>query len=201
MMRRLAIAIVLFTALQAAAQTPAPVPPPPQPDPPPAQESAPPPPKPAKHSGPSKWFAGGGFGLAFGTVDYITVAPMIGYHVIPRFDVGTQLYYSWVDDGRYSPSVETNDYGATLFARFRVFRQFFLEADYQYTNYEYVTGIGTTDRANYDAFLAGGGYGIPIGGRASFYVSALYDFSYNDNDVFLPYDSPWRIQVGAMVGF
>jgi hypothetical protein len=128
------------------------------------------------------------------------IAPMVGFHVVPRFDVGTQLYYRWSDDGRYSPSVSTNDYGVTLFARARVIAQFFLEADIQYTNYEYFVGTGTI-RDNYTTFLAGAGYGIPLGHNASFYVSALYDFGYDANDQFRPYDDPWRIQVGAAVGF
>jgi hypothetical protein len=33
------------------------------------------------------------------------------------------------------------------------------------------------------------------------YVSALYDFSYDGNDVNRPYDSPVRVQVGVAVGF
>jgi hypothetical protein len=166
-----------------------------------ADDEVPPPPK-AKRSSKGKWFAGGGFGMTFGTIDSISLSPMIGYHVIPRFDVGTQLFYTWLNDGRYEPDLETNEYGATVFARFRVFSNIFLEADYQYTNYEYFTGFGTqTDRANYDSFLAGAGYGFPMGGRASFYVSALYDFGYDDNSYNRPYDSAWRIQVGVGVGF
>jgi hypothetical protein len=175
-------AIALAAVIPVAAQTP---------------EEAPPP----RHGGPNRWFFGGGFGLSFGTVDAVTVAPMIGYHVIPRVDVGTQLYYRWVNDSRYSPSVTTNDYGATLFMRARVAWQLYLEADYQYTNYQYVTGVGVTSRASYNSFLAGAGYGVPIGGKASLYVSALYDFGYNANDASLPYNSPWRLQVGVMVGF
>src|SRR5580765_4106457 len=131
-------AAVLSAALSAWAQTPPPpVPPPtptPAPAPAPAPQETPPPPQ---HAGPSKWFAGGGFGATFGTVDTISIAPLVGYHVVPRFDVGTQLFYQWVDDSRYSPSLKTSDYGGTLFARFRVFRSLFLEGDYQYTNYEY----------------------------------------------------------------
>lgn len=159
------------------------------------------PPPPAKPPGPSKWFFGGGLGATFGTVDSISVAPMIGYHVVPRVDVGIQPYYSWVRDDRYSPSVDLNEYGAFLLTRVRVYRALFLEADYQHTSYEFPTVGGDTDRDTYDAFLAGGGYGIPIAGRASMYMSALYDFSYDGDDPFLPYDSPWRFQVGVMVGF
>lgn len=185
MTRRLALAaLALVAALPAMAQAPVP-------------ETAPPP----KHSMKDRWFVGGSVGATFGTVDSIALAPMIGFHVVPRFDVGTQLYYRWVKDGRYSPSVSTNDYGVTLFARARVVAQLYLEADYQYTNYEYLTGLGGTARSTYNSFLAGAGYAIPLGRGASLYVSALYDFGYNANDPYLPYDSPWHVAIGAMVGF
>ena len=205
MVRRVVLAAAfLALGLPAAAQTPEPPPPTPPPTNPPtapAPEQASTPPPSNGSSWKSRLFVGGGFGATFGTVDSIYVAPLVGFHVIPRLDMGVQPFYRWVDDGRYSPSISTNDYGATVFARVRVFRALFLEADYEYTNYEYPNFGGGTSRANYDAFLAGAGYAIPIGGRAAFYVSALYDFSYNSNDPNLPYDNPWRVQVGATVGF
>jgi hypothetical protein len=160
-----------------------------------------PPPEESSHWATGRWFFGGGFGASFGTVESVLVAPMVGLRVAPRVSVGVQLYYSWVNDGRYSPHITTNDYGSTLFVRTRVWKTFFVEGDYQYSSYEFPTGPGTTDRTSYDALLAGGGYGIPMGKNASFYVSALYDFMYNGHNAYLPYDSPWRIQVGAMIGF
>src|SRR5262245_12900920 len=109
-MRRLLLSSILVSAtLSAWAQTPPqPTPPPttPAPAPTPAPEEAPPPPK---HSGADKWFVGGGVGATFGTVDTISVAPLVGYHVVPRFDIGAQLFYQWVDDSRYSPDLKTSD--------------------------------------------------------------------------------------------
>ena len=199
-MKRLALAglMTLLVALPAAAQVdPQPAPP----EPPAPQPTAPPPApeQPKSNWATSKWFFGGGFGVSFGTVDAITVAPMIGLRVHPRVSVGTQPYYRWVNDDNYPSS--TDEYGATLFVRFQVWRSLFLEGDYQYTNYEYFNTLTSTQRANYNAFLAGGGYAIPMGRNAAMYVSALYDFSYDDNDLTLPYSSPWRVSVGATVGF
>jgi hypothetical protein len=184
-MKRVALAAVAFAvALPVLAQTP---------------EAPPPPPEP-KHSTKGKWFVGGSFGASFGTVESVTISPLIGYRVVPRVEIGTQLYYRWAKDGRYSPSVSTNDYGATLFTRVRVIAQFFLEGDLQYTNYQYFTGTDTF-RDTYTTFLAGGGYAVPLGHNASFYVSALYDFGYDSNDPYRPYGTPWRVSVGAAVGF
>jgi hypothetical protein len=81
---------------------------------------------------------------------------------------------------------------------------FFVEADYQFTSYEYPYqypngDIGTT-RATNNAFLAGGGYTVPLGRNAGLYFSALYDFTYASGP-YAAYDSPVQFQVGVAVGF
>jgi len=191
--------IALLVVAPAFAQTQEP-PPPTTPAP---QEPAPPPPLAEKpHSSmASRFFFGGGVGASFGTVDYVEVSPMVGFRVVPRFDVGFQPFYRWSDDGRYSPSIETSDYGASVFARFRIIAGFFAETDYQVTSFEFPNGTGGTDRDTYDAFLLGGGYFFGFGNHVGFYTSVLYDLSYDDNDPFIPYDSPVRVQVGVSVGF
>ena len=148
-----------------------------------------------------RFFFGGGVGAAFGTVDYFEIAPLIGMRVAPRVDLGLQPFYRWTNDGRYSPSVESTDYGARLFTRVRIVSSFFAEADYQYTNYEYVNSFGGTTRTANNAFLAGVGYTVPVGGSAGLFFSALYDFTYDSNDPYAPYDSPVQFQIGVSVGF
>src|SRR5262249_8408475 len=119
--------LILVLALPAAAQTPQPTPPEPQP---PAPSPAPAPPEKPKVK---RFFFGGGVGLSFGDVDSLELSRMVGMQVVPGFDVGLQPFYRWVKDTRYSPDIETSDYGASIFARFLVIRSFYLEADYQYT--------------------------------------------------------------------
>jgi hypothetical protein len=195
-MRTLALAVTVLTvALPALAQTPEPPPPTPTPAPTPAPEPEP------KSSVMQRLYFGGGVGLGFGTVDYVEVAPLVGFRVIPRLELGFQPFYQWTDDGRYSPSVSTTDYGARLFARVPIWRGLFAEGDYEYTNYEYPTAPGLTARDTYNAFLAGGGYYFGVGGKVGMYASALYDFSYDDNDPFRAYDSAVRYQIGVSVGF
>ena len=194
-MKKLSIAALALTfALPLYAQTS---------DPPSPETPPPATPPPAKQKSPvlKRFFFGGGVGASFGDVDYIEVAPLVGFKVLPRFDLGVQPFYRWIDDGRYSPSVTTSDYGVTLFARVRVWSGLFVEGDYQFTSYEYPNVGGGTTRDTYNTFLAGGGYAFPVGGNVGFYVSALYDFSYDGNDVNRPYDSPVRVQVGVSVGF
>ena len=189
-MRELILALVLSTvALPAVAQSPEP-----PPTPPPPQEK----PKPSFKQ---RLFFGGGIGASFGTVDDVAVAPMVGFRVVPRLELGFQPFYRWTDDGRYSPSISTSDYGARVFARVPVWRGLFAEADYEYTNYEYPTAPGTTARDSYHAFLVGGGYFFGFGGNVGMYASALYDLNYDNNDPIRAYDSAIRYQLGVSVGF
>jgi hypothetical protein len=184
-MKKLPIALLAFTlASPVFAQTPDPPAPETRPASPPRQ----------------RWFFGGGVGASFGDVNYVELAPLVGVNVAPRVGLALQPFYRWTDDKRYSPSVSTTDYGATLFTRVRIVAGFFAEADYQFTSYEYPVAGGTT-RSTYNAFLAGGGYSIPVASQVGFYVSALYDFTYDGNDPNRPYDSPVRVQVGVAVGF
>ena len=148
-----------------------------------------------------RMFFGGGVGAAFGTVDYISISPLVGFHVVPRLDLGIQPFYSWTKDGRYSPSVSTTDYGAGIFARVPIYRGLFGEADYQYASYEYQTGNGGTTRDAQNAVLAGAGYTFGAGQNVGVYFLALYDFTYNANDLYRAYDSPVRLQIGVSVGF
>jgi hypothetical protein len=185
-------ALVLALVFPAMAQTPEPTDP--APTPAPVQPDKP------KASIKEKFFFGGGVGAAFGAVDYVEIAPLVGFRVVPRVDLGVQPFYRWTDYGGYS----TTDYGTRLFTRVRLVSSFFVEADYQFTSYEqgytYPNGAIGTTRATNNAFLAGGGYTVPLGRNAGLYFSALYDFTY-DNGPNAAYDSPVQFQVGVAVGF
>jgi len=163
----------------------------------PPPDSNPPPPPPPKQ----KFFFGGGIGLSFGQVDYVELAPLIGYRFLPKLDGGLQLIYQYQHDSRYAETLTFNNYGANVFARYFVVPTIFAEAEYQYLNYEYPLATLDTARSTYNTFLAGGGYSAPMGHGAGFYFSALYDFSYNSSDLHSPYTDPWVLQAGVTVGF
>jgi hypothetical protein len=189
--------LLALSAVPALAQSPQPSPPPQQPVP---QQPPPPQEQPPRQQQP-RWFFGGGVGAGFGSVDYVTISPLIGMRAAPRLLLGLQPFYRWTRDSLYSPTVTTNDYGAALWVRVPIVKGLFAEADYQYTSYEYPTGFGGTTRGSYNAFLAGGGYSVPAGRNVSVYFSALYDFSYDGNDPHRLYDSPVVVSAGVSVGF
>jgi len=138
-------------------------------------------------------------GASFGDVDYVEVSPLIGFRVTSRLSTGVGVFYRWKNDDRFNSSVDTQDWGASLFGRLVLFRGIFAHAEYEYVDYEYLTVTGTESDTDTNVL---GGLGFSRGaGRAGFYALALYNFSYDDNDVLEPYDSPWIYRVGVSVGF
>jgi hypothetical protein len=164
---------------------------------PPAAPAAPA--KPATAPKPKRLYVGGGVGLGFGDLTYIEVSPLLGYRVAPRVTVGGSLLYRYRSDDRYDDTLTTSDYGASGFVRGDLYQGFFLQGEYEYLNYEFPVTSGTTERDGFSSVLVGPGYSSPIGGNGSVYFAALYNFSYDSNDLNSPYDDAWVIRVG--VGF
>jgi len=164
---------------------------------PPATPAAPA--KPATPPKPKRLFVGGGIGLGFGDVTYIEVSPLLGYKVAPRVTIGGSLLYRYTSDDRYDDSYTASDYGASGFVRGDVLEGFFLQGEYEYLNYEFPLAGGDTDREGFSSILVGPGYSSPIGGNGTVYFAALYNLSYDSNDLYSPYDDAWVIRVG--VGF
>jgi hypothetical protein len=150
---------------------------------------------------------GGGLGLSFGSdQDYISISPIIGYALTRKLVAGTGITYRYTKyKNLYGTSgdVSTNDWSINPFARFTVYNGIFLQAEYEYLEYEgfYYPSLETF-KDSYSSFMAGGGFLQPIGSHAAFFVLAMYNFSYttpNPTD-FSPYGSPWVIRAGITVG-
>ncbi len=147
----------------------------------------------------SNIFYGGGISASFGAVDYVELSPMMGVHLDPRTSAGVSLLYRYRNNDRNNRTVTTHDYGASLFARYRITPSFYIEADYEYLDHEYDSGSSNTERRQYHSFLAGGGMSSPISSNAAMYMSVLYNFSYDEDDS--PYGDPWVVRFGISVGF
>ena len=148
-------------------------------------------------------FTGGGFGLSFSSYyDFVSVSPLIGYKVTPKLAAGVQVQYRYTKYKEVTPKFSTNDYGISPFVRYNIYSPFFIQAEYEYLNYEYLAYDGRHRKA-YNSFLAGGGLFQPLGRRAGFYALALYNFSYRAAGVneATPYDSPLVLRVGVTAGF
>jgi hypothetical protein len=149
------------------------------------------------------WFYGGFIGASFGDVEYVEIAPLVGYSFTPELGVGLGLLYRYRNDSRYQEDLTSTDYGANLFARYYLTSGLFVQGEYDRTSYEYLSDPdnGATDRDTYEALLAGVGYNTSMGRGTGFYVLALYDFAYDESDPYRLYDSAVQIRVGVSVGF
>ena len=150
-------------------------------------------------AGPKLWF-GGGIGLWFGDVTSIEVQPVVGMTFTERLSGAVSVMYRYRDDKRYSPSLSTSDYGASVLGRFRVVDPVFLQAEYEHLEYEFVLTDFSTGREAYDSALVGGGFSQATGDRAAIYGVVLYNLSYSESDPG-PYNDPWIVRVGVTFGF
>ncbi len=155
-------------------------------------------------------YVGGGFGAGFGNYTYISVSPIIGYMVTPKLSTGVRLMYQYTTFDYYytngtKDKYSGNDYGASIFARHMLFGPVFLQAEYEYLNYDALYSDGSKGRTDFSSVLAGGGISQPVGRKAFVFLTVLYNFSYDRfnsyNVVRSPYDSPWVVRVGITAGF
>ena len=166
-----------------------------------AWAQAAPPPPPPQSPWRDKLFFGGGVGLGFGDVDFISVEPMVGYRIDPKVSIGASFLYRFTSDSRYGDDISLNDWGARAFVQYFPVPQFFGQVEYEYLDYEYVLPNLDTDRDTAGSVYVGGGISNPLGRNAAFYGTVLYNLSYDDDDPFSPYDSPWVVRVGISAGF
>ena len=162
--------------------------------------STPQPPSRYESQQPSKIYYGGGIGLnLFGDYFRISIEPMVGYKVAPKLSAGLKLMYEYVKDSRYAVPVTSNNYGASIFSRYRIIPQFYLHAEFAYYSYKYRTEHFEGDRDWVPFLLLGGGYSQQVGNNTWLYVQALWDVIQDDKS---PYDAsePW-ISIGVSVGF
>ncbi len=144
-------------------------------------------------------FYGGSVSASFGKVDYVELSPMVGTHITPRISAGASILYRYRNDERYGRRLTTNDWGTSLFARYRVMPSLYLESAYEYLDHEYISSGSDTARRQYYSFLAGGGMVTPLSAGSSMYMSVLYNLNYDDDES--PYADPWVVRFGVAVGF
>lgn len=146
-----------------------------------------------------RFYVGGGFGLGFSSFsDYVAVSPNIGYRITERGSIGIGVLYQYRNYKAYD--VKTDDWGGSIFTRYKVFGPAFAAAEYEYINFEFVTATLTTFRGDYSSFMVGAGIAQPITRNVSFIISAMYNLTYRETDGG-PYSSPWNLRVGISAGF
>ncbi|MEJ7647158.1 MAG: hypothetical protein WKF87_21340 [Chryseolinea sp.] len=148
-------------------------------------------------------FVGGGLGLSLSSYSiYVGVSPLIGYNITTRLAGGLQIIYRYTNY-KGSPSISVSDYGMAPFARFMVYKPFFVHMEYEYLNYEYPTSATESIRKYYNSVIGGVGYFQPFAPRGGFYMMALYNFSYQQSTSstdYTPYNTPLLFRAGVTFG-
>jgi len=164
-------------------------------------------PKEVQQSEPSKWYYGGTVGFNFwGDYFYLSVNPLVGYQVSPKFSVGGKVHYSYINDSRSElGDFTSHNYGASIFTRYRPIYQAYLHAEFAYASYENPTSFNIStkswgsERTWVPFLLLGGGFVQNIGPNASVYAEILFDVIQDENSPYEDWDP--IISVGAGIGF
>ncbi|MCH2046289.1 MAG: hypothetical protein MK212_19400 [Saprospiraceae bacterium] len=145
-------------------------------------------------------YFGGGLGLSFGTVTSVNVNPLVGYKFTDKLSGGVILQYQYtkVDDGIVDYT--SNNYGGSLFARYRFIEQLYGHVEYSNVNYDLFYNNGeSAGRVWVPMLLVGGGYVSQIGSRSTIFLQILFDVLQNQ---YSPYQSGQPIySMGIGVGF
>lgn len=153
------------------------------------QEQAPP--QPAH----SRIYYGGqlGFNL-FGDVFRFSIQPLVAYKITDKLSVGGKIGYEYIKDKRFDPDRTYNNYGASVFTRYRFIPQIYAHAEFAELNYDYSSG-----REWVPFLLVGGGLAQRVGGNAWVFAEVLFDVLQSSRS---PYEDwePW-VSVGVGVGF
>ena len=162
-----------------------------------AIQKQPPPPK--KKAKANNVYYGGTVGLSFGDYFRINIAPMVGFRYSPKASVGFKVAYEYIKDKRYDPALTANNYGGSVFARYRIHPKVYGHAEFAYMSYKYKISDLESDRTWVPFFLLGGGFVQPISPKASFILEVLFDVLQDSNSPYGNWD-PF-ISVGVGVGF
>jgi hypothetical protein len=166
-----------------------------------APTSAPPPAQPVESAKPplrERVYWGGSVVFSIGgDVTTIGVYPMIAYKLRPKWSVGLEAGYEHVNYDNFDQSAD--NYGGSVFTRYRVVPRMYLHAEYQMVNYEIFTSQTTSDRDWVPFLLLGGGLSTMMRANTWAYVQVLFDVLQDNNS---PYDD-WEpfVSVGVGVGF
>ena len=143
-------------------------------------------------------YFGGGGGLGGGNQYFnIALSPLLGYKITESFSSGLQVTYQYVKAGENSFS----NYGGGPFVTYAIQKKFLIYSQYEIMSYEFFNVSNREfDRDTGRSLFAGIGWNSPINDNSSFQVLGIYDLIYGTGEN-SPYDIPWQIRAGFVIGF
>ena len=133
---------------------------------------------------------------------YVGVFPMAGYNFTEQFSAGLRAGYAYVSDGRLTPTLNSSNYGAGTFLRYKIIPQVFTKAEFIYYSFERATNIlpsgYTTKRYDVPMILLGAGYIQQVNRNLSVFAEVSFDVLQDSSS---PFDSWYPfISIGFGVG-
>ena len=129
----------------------------------------------------SKWYFGGNFGLSFGTISSIYIAPLATYAITEKLHGGLGISYEYYSNKYYTPSYNVSTYGGKIFARYFVFQDLFGQIEYEKRFYrDSYYNPGSNPIASIDGIYAGAGYRQWMGANAYTTIIILFDLTDNN---------------------
>lgn len=133
-------------------------------------------------------FFGGDFGLQFGTITNIEIAPIVGLWVLPRLSFAAGPEYKYYAEKHIG---STNIYGGRVYTQFVIIQDInniipaglhmglFLHAEDELQSLQsetpfWINTKADSERFTVNAFLVGGGVSQPIGRRSALNIIALW---------------------------
>ena len=156
--------------------------------------------KPAKKQQPpiyQRVYLGGYASLTVGSYTRIGVYPLIGYKFTPKLSGGVKIGYEYVSDNRYGSRYTTNNYGGSVFARYRVLPKLYAHVEYEMINYELYNIDGTSNREWVPFLYVGGGYSQPIGRHVWLTAQVLFDILQDERSPYRRWDPVFSVGVAA----
>ena len=143
----------------------------------------------------SKIYYGGYMNLSFGGTKMIGIKPLVGYKLTPKLSSGFQLSLEYYE----IYSTNTNNYGASIFGRYRLIPKMYLHSEFSMMNYDQAYVYGKNDRNWVPLLFLGGGYSHPVSKRTWLTAQLLFDVI---NHEYSPYKD-WEpfFSVGVGIGF
>jgi len=148
---------------------------------------------------PNPWFLGGMLGGSFSNYGgSFEISPLVGYKVTSDFHVGSRLtyIYSKYDYGGTIGKRSFNDYGGSLFTRYKFLKMLIAHVEYEVLSVEYPYDQNSNERRTINSFFVGGGLYQQMGGRGFATITILYNLLETE---YSPYSNP-VIRIGFGVG-
>lgn len=141
---------------------------------------------------------GGNFMVWFGSTSYVYLSPVVNCALTDRLNVGLGAIYNYYGyksgPTKYSYSI----YGLHSYALAFITKNVFGKVEFNHLLQPNVYSYNYNDKVWVSYVYLGGGFRQPLGDRAFFYTSIMYNVNQNAQSVF--YANP-MIQVGILAGF